>query len=590
MKNHFHKIAALILGAWLAAFASWASADPPARVGFLGDIAGSVSFSPAGENEWVQANINRPLIAGDRLWADSGARAEIQAGAAILRVSGRTEVAVLNLNDNVFQVQLAQGTAILHVRGMDQNDVLEIDTPNLAFSVRQPGDYRVDVDAENDATTITARLGRAEVYGEDMAYTIDAQKSYRFLATGLRAVAALALPPPDDFDRWSAHRDRRLDRSQAARYVSPDVVGYQDLDNNGTWQNDPEYGNVWMPNNVAAGWTPYQDGHWAWIEPWGWTWVDDAPWGFAVTHYGRWAEFHGRWGWVPGPRHERAVYAPALVAFVGGDNFQVEMSGGSQAGIGWFPLGPREVYHPAYEVSDHYLSRINTSNTVINNSQITNMRNTTNISNVTYLNQHVPGAVTAMPATAFTGSQPVRKFGARVPQETWEHAQVMPLAKVAPAHASVMGATAPGNRPPIVVQARPLAVRTAPAATPVGFKDREHLFGANPGKPLEPSALATLHPAAPNEAARPLTVAPANSLRPTTTPPVQHGNPEQHFRQPAAPSFERNAAPTTTAPREQAGGGGQQGNAPRVNEQRQREAPQRREEPQQTEDKQKDRH
>jgi hypothetical protein len=573
MKKNFHKFATLFLGACLAAFAGWASADPPVRVGRLGDIAGNVSFSPAGENEWVQAIINRPIITGDRLWADSGARAEIQAGAAILRMDSRTEVSMLNLNDNVFQVQLTQGTVILHVRRMDPSDVFEIDTPNLAFSVRQPGDYRIDVDAANDATTVAARLGRAEVYGEDMAYTIDAQKSYRFFATGLRVLATLALPPPDDFDHWSAHRDRRLDRSLAARYVSPDVIGFQDLDNNGTWQSDPEYGNVWVPDSVPAGWAPYQNGHWEWIEPWGWTWVDDMPWGFTVTHYGRWAERRGRWCWVPGPARERAVYAPALVAFVGGDNFMIEVSGGSQAGIGWFPLGPREVYHPAYEVSDHYLTRINTSNTVINNIQITNIRNTTN---VTYLNQRVPGALTAMPATGFAQSQPVRKFGAQVPQVTREHAQVTPLAAVVPARASVMGAAAPaGNRPPAMVGARPLAVRTPPAAAPAGFKDREHLFSANPGKPLEPSALATLHPATPNNATNPFTVAPANSPRPTIAPPMQRVRP-------------------AAVPREQAGEGAQAGNAPGAgaarNGQNKRKEGQKREEPQQADEKQQGKH
>ncbi len=72
---------------------------------------------------------------------------------------------------------------------------------------------------------------------------------------------------------------------------------------------------------VPAGWAPYRNGHWAWIDPWGWTWVDDAPWGFAPFHYGRWTVVDDRWGWVPGPVRQRAVYAPALVAFIGGAEF-----------------------------------------------------------------------------------------------------------------------------------------------------------------------------------------------------------------------------------------------------------------------------
>ena len=154
-------------------------------------------------------------------------------------------------------------------------------------------------------------------------------------------------------------RDRRYDGSVSARYVSPDVVGYQDLDAHGTWRVDATYGNVWAPNRLSAGWAPYRDGHWAWVDPWGWTWIDDAPWGFAVSHYGRWANLSGSWVWIPGPVRSRAYYAPALVVFVGGANFQITISSGNVGGIAWFPLGPREVYRPSYPVSRGYFENIN---------------------------------------------------------------------------------------------------------------------------------------------------------------------------------------------------------------------------------------
>ncbi len=139
---------------------------------------------------------------------------------------------------------------------MQPNDVLEVDTPNLAFTIRQPGDYRIDVDPAGDATTVVTRGGRAEVFGEGAAYAVDARTSYRFYGTGLRDYEALGLPPVDDFDRWAGDRDRRWEGSVSARYVSPDVIGYQDLDDNGTWRTDAQYGNVWVPNRVAAGWSP----------------------------------------------------------------------------------------------------------------------------------------------------------------------------------------------------------------------------------------------------------------------------------------------------------------------------------------------
>ena len=150
---------------------------------------------------------------------------------------------------------------------------------------------------------------------------------------------------------------------------------------------DATYGNVWYPSRVAADWAPYRDGHWAWVDPWGWTWVDDAPWGFAVSHYGRWTNLRGTWGWVPGPVRSRAYYAPALVAFVGGDNFRLTISGGNVGGIAWFPLGPREVYRPSYPVSRGYFENVNRSNTVVSVTTVNNYYNNVNVTNVIYANQ-----------------------------------------------------------------------------------------------------------------------------------------------------------------------------------------------------------
>ena len=80
-----------------------AAADPPARVARLANIGGAVSFSPAGEDEWVFAIPNRPLITGDRVWADAGARAELQIGSLALRIGSQTSVTILNLDDRVAQ-------------------------------------------------------------------------------------------------------------------------------------------------------------------------------------------------------------------------------------------------------------------------------------------------------------------------------------------------------------------------------------------------------------------------------------------------------------------------------------------------------
>jgi hypothetical protein len=487
---------ALVVGITVLAFSGWASADPPSRVARLGYVSGAVSFSPAGEHDWVQATLNRPLTNGDRLWSDPGARAEIQIGGAMVRMNAATSVSVLNLDDQITQLQLTQGALNVRVLRLERDQMFEVNTPNVAFTLRQPGEYRIEVDPEGHATTIFVRRGEGEVYGEHAAFVIDSRQPYRFMGTGMREYQHAAVPQPDEFDRWSRARDRSYDASVSARYVSRDVVGYQDLDANGVWRVDATYGNVWIPNRVAAGWAPYSDGHWAWVHPWGWTWVDDAPWGFAVSHYGRWANMHGTWGWVPGPVRTRAYYAPALVVFIGGANFQLSISTGNVGGVAWFPLGPREVYQPAYPVSRRYYEDINRSNTVINNTVINNTYNNINVTNVVYANQRVAGAVVAVPTTAFVQSQPVSRSAIRVSQDMMVKAPVTVVPVVVPTEKSVRGNAAERSQPPARALERPVIARTAPPAAPVGFAAQQPQLTATPGKPLDESARRELKPAA----------------------------------------------------------------------------------------------
>jgi len=538
------RILAFVAGIAMAACSGWAAADPPSRVARLGYTSGAVSFSPAGENDWVLATINRPLTTGDRLWADAGSRAEIQVGGAMIRMNGGTAVSVLNLDDRIAQLQLTQGTLNVRVWRLEPNQVFEVDTPNLAFTLRQPGEYRIMVDPDGNATDIIVRRGQGEVYGEGAAYVIDSRQPYRFTGTGLREYEYLDAPRLDEFDTWAIDRDRTYDNSVSARYVSPDVVGYQDLDANGTWRADAAYGNVWIPNRVAAGWAPYRDGHWAWVDPWGWTWVDDAPWGFAVSHYGRWANLSGTWGWVPGPMRSRAYYAPALVAFVGGSNFRLSISSGMVGGIAWFPLGPREVYRPSYAVSRGYFERVNTSNTIVNNTVVNNYYNNSNVTNVVYANRQVPGAIVAVPTTAFVQSQPVGRAAVRVTREQVASAPVAAVAAVAPTERSVRGAAAPGDKPPARSFDRHVVARTAPPAAAVGFAAQQQQLAAKPGAPLDESARKALKPAVAAPAPAVTVVTPTQKAPPTLRPPADapgakrgdaRGKPEER-KAPAAPA------------------------------------------------------
>jgi hypothetical protein len=516
--------------------------DPPGRVARLAYMQGSVSFEPAGESEWVQAVPNRPMTTGDRLWADQNSRAEVELGSASIHLAPNTGFSFLNLDDRTVQIELSSGTLDIRVRGLDQNDVFEVDTPNQAFSALAPGRYRIEASEDGNSTFVTIREGDGQSTGNGQAYTLRAGQ--RILLSGTNSLNAEVqqIAEPDDFDNWSYSRERRYDNSRSSRYCSRDLVGMEDLDDYGDWSSNSAYGDVWYPR-VNAGWAPYHEGSWAWIDPWGWTWVDDDPWGYAPFHYGRWASIDGRWGWIPGPRQDRPVYAPALVAFVGG--------GLAAGNVGWFPLGPREVYVPSYRVSQVYVTRVNVTNTNVNTTTITNLYNTTivnkstTITNVNYVNRNVQGAVTAVPQRAFASAQPVARNAVAVNSKELEAAPVNVRAAVPPAQAAVLGAHASTANhvatPPRAVTERTVVAKATPPSPPASFATRQQALQAHPGQPMDRAEMQKLHPAA-------AAAAPAVKQ----APPAKPATPMQANNQPPnrpSPANERPGAVTPEVPR-----------------------------------------
>jgi len=445
------------------------SQDPPDRVARLNYSQGSISFRPAGEEDWVTGVPNRPLVTGDDLWADENSRAEVHLGSTAIRLGSQTGITFLTLDDNITQIRLAQGSLIVRVRHVDDDDSFEIDTPNVAFNLLQPGEYRLDVSQDGSRTEVTTWHGRGHVTGGGFSYNVLAGQSASFtgdqdhLDYDLNQVA-----DRDGFDDWALDRDEREDRADSANYVSREMTGYEDLDENGDWSYVAGYGPCWHPRAVAVGWAPYRFGHWVYIGPWGWPWVEDEPWGFAPFHYGRWAFVNNGWFWVPGPVVVRPVWAPALVAFVGGGP-GFHFSAG--VGVGWFPLAPGEVYVPGYRVSRTYVNNINITNTTVNVTRVTNVYNTmvvnrnTTINNVTYVNQRVNGGVTVVSHDTFVNARPVAHNIMRVEAREVVSAPVTRVVGVEPVRTSVVGSGRPVSvRPPAAVISRPVvAVRTPPA-------------------------------------------------------------------------------------------------------------------------------
>lgn len=481
--------------------------DPPGRVARLSLAQGKVSFQPSGETDWSEASVNRPVTTGDRLYTDQGARAELEVGPFAVRLWQGTDVTLANLNDQLMQLGVGQGTLRVTIYEMPENNSVEIDTPNGALILQTVGSYRVETAADGNSTQVTVNAGSLQISAGDLSQTLQSGEAAQLTGTGPVMASNLSVPPPDDFDKWCAGRDRHIENSPSVKSVGPAVPGGEDLDTYGVWTEKPDFGPVWIPATVPPDWVPYRNGHWAFIEPWGWTWVETEPWGYAPFHYGRWAHIGPVWAWVPGPVVVRPVYAPALVAFVGGPGFGVEI--GVQA---WFPLGPREPFVPWYHYGRNYIHEVN-------------VVNVTNITNIRYANREV--AVTAVSSEVFRGGQPVVRGQVHVSLDQLARAEVIPHPEVNPTARAVYGARtvapppvraarfgAPGPASPEAPSGPrtsapapreavrtggppntsfpPVFTRSAPAPANAPFAARQDAYSSHPGRPLEPQQMNNL--------------------------------------------------------------------------------------------------
>jgi len=440
----------ILIGCWMplavaGMLVAQEPADPPARVARLNYLDGTVSFRPPGVEDWAPAILNYPLSTGDRLWTDREARAELHVGATAIHLAPQTAFAILNLDDRVAQMSVSQGTLYLRVPSMDEDEVIEVDTPNGAMNVLKPGGYRIDVDVAHNATSVTVREGQAEVSGNGRVFTVRPDRMLQLVAD--QDVADIQEPPdPDPWEDWCVGRDQLTEHELeiSGNYVPPEMVGSEDLAACGTWSTDAAYGTVWVPPGMPAGWAPYRNGRWAYILPWGWTWIDGAPWGFAPFHFGRWVWARYGWEWVPGNRAIRPVYAPALVAFLSGTGLSASVAGRGGRLAAWMPLGPGEIFHPAYRASQAYLRRVNDGNQA----------------EVSYINRSF---LTVVPQQVFVGARPVAPAALRIPPAATANVQAVTVVDASPTRASYLGRVNPlGTKvaaPPPEIAQRAVFVR-----------------------------------------------------------------------------------------------------------------------------------
>jgi hypothetical protein len=467
-----------------------AADDPPARIGRLSVIAGDVALQD-GSGADVPAVVNWPISSGQSLRTAADGRAEIRIGSVSVRLDGDTLVDFSRVDDQAIQLTIQWGGVALRIRNREVLPEVEVTTQRERIDFDDVGRYRFDVDRVEGTTAVTTFVGSARVTSSAVQFNVLTGQRTEITGGPLPRLQQVAAAP-DRFDDWVAERDRHDDVARSGQYVPPEMTGIESLDDHGSWQTVDTYGTVWVPSAVPVGWVPYRNGRWAYVAPWGWTWIDEAPWGFAPFHYGRWISVGGTWCWSPGRRNVRPVYAPALVAWIGSPGGSVTVVGG--APVGWFPLGPGDVFVPGYRASHRHVDGVNHG--------FDRPRGDGRAPGYRYRDD--PAAVTWVPASTLGSQAPVNR-SIQAPPPRWGGAPVVARPPVGAPPAAAVGNPGFGagrdRRPPGAVESaadrgtkrRPTnpyddgAAGRMPASGTAGRGDRPANGSAAPAAPRTPT-------------------------------------------------------------------------------------------------------
>ncbi|MBZ0089526.1 MAG: FecR family protein, partial [Thermoanaerobaculia bacterium] len=324
----FALAAALVSGA--APAAAEQDGDVRESYSYLRTLDGTVMVAAPGNGPGEPAEANQPLLVGDEVRLDRGARAELLlADRSVLRLEGGSALTLEQVafsadrQDRSTALGLTEGELVLVVTDDALGDQLpEVRTAAGTIFLNAPGTYRVEA-TRDGWTELVVREGYAEMVTDQGSTIVRGGESASTEGGARGRVRVATAGPEDGLERWGRDlHERAAIASSSVSYVEPELAyAAAPLADHGSWiYIDSSWS--WRPR-VEVGWRPYWRGRWS-PTPSGLTWISSEPWGWVPYHYGTWVVAPGYgWVWRPG-----RVYSPAWVYWTWGADW-----------TGWCPIG-----------------------------------------------------------------------------------------------------------------------------------------------------------------------------------------------------------------------------------------------------------
>jgi hypothetical protein len=247
----------------LAATTGLAQAEALASTALVVELAGNVWRLDPVNRAWKPVLQKQTIGQGDQLRTDALSRVTVRVGSSTLWLDARTEVQVLQMNEEAVTLRLIVGDLALRLRDPQIARATRVQTREGVITHAMEGLVRIG--QGNGATRVGVLQGRAQ-FDSDPAAPVQRAwlregEQAEFVWDDSARMEQQA-PSQDNFSAWFIYRDQ-VESGMYPRadvyYAPPEMARAEELQRYETrGATVMEYGRVWIPTPVVRGWEPHR--------------------------------------------------------------------------------------------------------------------------------------------------------------------------------------------------------------------------------------------------------------------------------------------------------------------------------------------